>query len=268
MDVSDILRDRVQEPDGLQRMVLVSLGLHVVLVAILFVAPDGWFSAGRQETRTVMTITLGGGAPGPSNTGMTPLSGRPVQVAQPLEAPEPRRPEPVRPPAARTPEMVIPRENAAPSRNTTTAPRVTQAPPESRGNKPTTGPEERPGQAIATGPGAATPFGGLASGGGQGGTGVRLDVANFCCPEYIATMVERIRANWNQRAEVRAQAEVKVTIQRNGTLTDATIERSSGFQGLDLNALRAIALTKQLPPLPAAFTNPTLTVYLTFDYQR
>ena len=33
MDVTDVLRDRMQAPDGLQRMVAVSLAVHIVLVA-------------------------------------------------------------------------------------------------------------------------------------------------------------------------------------------------------------------------------------------
>ena len=44
--------------------------------------------------------------------------------------------------------------------------------------------------------GATIPFGGLAQGGGGAG-GVRLDVQNFCCPEYLALMVQKIKQNWN-----------------------------------------------------------------------
>jgi hypothetical protein len=46
------------------------------------------------------------------------------------------------------------------------------------------------------------------------------------------------------------------------------LEKSSGYAALDLTAQRALLLTKQLPPLPAAFTEPSLTVHLYFDYQR
>jgi hypothetical protein len=31
--------------------------------------------------------------------------------------------------------------------------------------------------------------------------------------------------------------------------------------------LRAMARSQQLPPLPAQFTNPTLTLHVTFEYQ-
>jgi TonB family protein len=60
---------------------------------------------------------------------------------------------------------------------------------------------------------------------------------------------------------------VKYTIQRNGQITDVALEKSSGYTALDLTAQRALLVTRQLPPLPAAFTEPTLTVHLRFEYQ-
>ena len=36
---------------------------------------------------------------------------------------------------------------------------------------------------------------GLTSGGG-GGTGVQVDFANFCCPEYLSQMITLIQRNW------------------------------------------------------------------------
>ncbi len=38
---------------------------------------------------------------------------------------------------------------------------------------------------------------GLSSGGG--GSGGHLEVSNFCCPEYLATMAALIKANWNSQ---------------------------------------------------------------------
>ncbi|PYQ80228.1 MAG: hypothetical protein DMG03_23455, partial [Acidobacteria bacterium] len=60
---------------------------------------------------------------------------------------------------------------------------------------------------------------------------------------------------------------VKFTIQRNGSIANATVERSSGALPLDLAALRAVVVTKTLPPLPDQFPNPTLTVHLNFEYR-
>jgi TonB family protein len=106
----------------------------------------------------------------------------------------------------------------------------------------------------------------LSSGGG--GTGSYLDTANFCCPEYIATMLDAIRANWDQNQQASGVAQVKYTIQRDGRITAIQLEKSSGYATLDYLSTRALQVTRQLPPLPAAFTEPSLTVHLTFEYSR
>ncbi len=81
-------------------------------------------------------------------------------------------------------------------------------------------------------------------------------------------MVERVRANWVQRAEVSGMTVVKFTIQRDGSIANTAVDKSSGYIALDTAALRGVLGTRQLPPLPAAFPNPTLTVYLNFEYKR
>jgi TonB family protein len=106
----------------------------------------------------------------------------------------------------------------------------------------------------------------LSSGGG--GTGSYLDTANFCCPEYIVTMLELIRRNWDYRQQAVGANTVKFTIQRDGTLTAVQLERPSGYPALDLMSQRALLLTKRIPSLPDAFTEPSLTVHLVFEYQR
>jgi TonB family protein len=92
-------------------------------------------------------------------------------------------------------------------------------------------------------------------------------VADFCCPDYIVLMVTRIRSVWNQNQGATGITVVKFTIQRNGQITGAEVERTSGSSSLDLAALRAVVVTKTLPPLPDQFPNPTLGVRLNFDYQ-
>jgi TonB family protein len=81
-------------------------------------------------------------------------------------------------------------------------------------------------------------------------------------------MVQKIRGNWNDQAETTGVAIVKFTIQRDGTLTAIQLEKSSGYVALDLNAQRAVFATRRLPALPDGFSNPTLTVDLTFEYKR
>jgi TonB family protein len=200
---------------------------------------------------------------------MTSIGGRAVQ-AEPLPEP-PKRPEPVRPPAAKTEETVpIPTKTPPPRPARPAPPRpatpIKNAPDDARGRTPTRGPETREGSAIAETGARGLGFG-LSTSGGSG-TGSTLDVSDFCCPEYISLMVEKVRTNWNARAGVTGVTIVKYTIQRDGTITNSEIVKRSGYNDLDLNALRAVVGTRQFLPLPGQFPNPTLTVNLSFEYTR
>jgi protein TonB len=262
VDVTDVLRDRMNAPRGFERMLAASMAVHLVVVGAFVFAPGGWLDRRNVPPKTIMTISLGGGNEGPVNGGMTSISARAVQQVRPEE---PKRPEPVRPPAAKVPEMTVPLPTKAPTK-APPPPKVAQAPDEARGRTPTRGAETRPGNAVAE-TGARGQGFGLSTGGGRG-AGARLDVSDFCCPDYIVMMADRIRSNWASHAEAPAVAIVKFTILRDGTITDAEIERSSGYTALDLAALRAVVGTRQLTPLPAAYPNSTLGVHLNFEYQR
>lgn len=260
--VTAILLERAQGPPGLlPRMLTLSLAAHAALASALLLAPDAWM-ARRDEPRTVMTITLGGGAPGPQNGGMTLLGGRPVQVITTL--PNPKRPEPIRPPAAKTPDMTLPVPQARPSEANAAEP-VHDAPADARGQTPTAGPDTAAGSAVAE-TGARGQGFGLSTGGGAGSGGY-IDVANFCCPEYLTTTLEFIRRNWAGKQEVRGESLVRFTIQRDGRLTFIEVERSSGYTTLDITAERALRVTRQVQPLPSGFPNDSLTVHLNFQYQ-
>ncbi len=160
--------------------------------------------------------------------------------------------------------MTVPVPERTPTRRGSAE--VKQAPTEARGTTPTRGAQVTEGTSLAE-TGARGHGFGLSSGGG-GGSGIQLDVGDFCCPDYLMQMVQRIRSNWNPQAEVAGQAIVKFTIQRDGTLTAIEVVEASGYAAHNLLAQRALVVTRQLPPLPAAFPNPTLTVRLTFEYTR
>jgi TonB family protein len=261
MDVTDVLRDRMQTPAGLQRMISVSVAAHLALAAALIVARGGLLTR-HDVPPTLMTISLSGSAR-PENGGMTALGGRPVQAVTPPE--EASKREAARPPAAKTPEMTVPLPNAKPVK-ATPGPTVKQAPDEARGRTPTKGAQPAFGSAIADTGVRGQGFG-LSTGGGAG-SGSSLDITgDFCCPEYLATMTMRIRSAWNQNQGAGGTSLIKFTIQRDGQIVNASIERGSGTVTLDTAALRAVLTTKTLPPLPDAFPNPTLTVHLNFQYQ-
>jgi TonB family protein len=231
-----------------------ALGHAVVLPAIAL-----WMVAAPAEDaapREVMQISLGG-APGPRAGGMTPMAGRTTEAA-----PATARPTPPAPPPPKAPEMALPRNEKR-----VTPPRETpkQAPDDARGRVVQKAPEASQGDAVADTGAKGVGFG-LTTGGG--GTGGYLDVANFCCPEYLGTMIQLIQRNWNSRQQVQGETLMKYVIQRDGRLTDIEVERSSGYFALDQNSQRALLLTRQLPPLPPQFTEATLTVHLIFRYER
>ena len=259
MDVTDVLRDRMQEPSGYQRMAVVSAFVHVIVIAVAFLTPGDWFGASAPEARSVMTISLG--SRGPDYGGMNQLSRQAVQEAVPSAA----RPEPPRAPAAKPSEMTTPAPNA-PRRTTAPTPPVKETTEGATGRTPTRGAETRSGSAIAT-TSSQTDGRGLSPGGGGFGNDLQLDVASFCCPDYLREMNDRIRQYWNDRQGIAGRVVVRFTIQRDGRLTDIEVVEPS-FQALNFNAQRAVALAKQLRPLPLEFPNDTLGVRLTFEYER
>jgi protein TonB len=254
--VTDIIVARSRAADRLSTMMVWSLGAHIVVVAvILFVQstqPD-------PPPRTIMTITLGG-AVGPKTAGINQMGGRAVQAPPPPEQPV-RRAETA--PAPAPPKMTLPDPK---SRTRQERARPQQAPPEATGRTETTGARPQEGQTKADTQNRGQGFG-LSTAGGGGDGGVTLDVANFCCPEYIIEMRDRVQRNWNGRQGIVGSTTMTFTIQRDGTITAIQLRKSSGFGVLDQQAERALRLTPRLPPLPQAFTNPTLTVHMAFDYQ-
>jgi len=251
--VTDIIVSRAQLTERTDAMIPWSIAAHIALFAFMIFMPASWRGAVDEGPRTVMTISLGGAA-GPRNGGLTTMGGRTVQAPPP---------EPVKkvetPPAAKTPEMALPTKNARQVK-----PQTQEAPKEATARTPSTGQPQEGSTRVDTG--AKGQGFGLTSGGGAG-TSVQLDVANFCCPEYLSQMVTLIQRNWQSNQGIAGSVIMKFTITRAGTIENVQVERSSGFLAHELTAQRALLLTR-LPELPIQFPNPTLTIHMTFEYQR
>jgi TonB family protein len=218
-----------------------------------------------DEHKPVMTISLGGSGVGPQNGGLTSIGARAVQTTEPAP-----KPEALRAPALKTPEMTLPLAKSQPAKPGKAPPKATETIekiPDARGTTLSRGEQIQNGPTVAVTGARGQGFGGLSTGGASGISGT-TDVGDFCCPAYIGLMRDKILSVWNRQAEVGGDVIVKVTIQRDGRLTDPTVERSSGYGALDNAARRAIELTRQLTPLPAEYSNPTLVVHLTFNYPR
>ena len=240
-EVTDIIVARSHQQDRFNAMVAGSVAVHIGVVAFLLFGPAAWRMRSDEVPKTVMTISLGG-APGPRAGGMTPIAGR--AVAETPKPPEPAKPVEIAPPPR--PKMALPSKNVRP------LPRQAQE-------------EPRPGSTRTETGARGTGFG-LTTGGG-GGTSAQLDVANFCCPEYIEQMVTLVQQNWQRNHGVAGSVLMKFTITRRGSIEGVMVERPSGFIALDLAAQRALLLTR-LPELPPQYPNPTLGIHVTFDYQR
>jgi TonB family protein len=268
--VAAVIAARSHEPDGLSRMIAFSSVAHVVLLGGLLVLPT---PSVHEESGPVMMISLGGSV-GPATGGQTQIGGQAIPEPPPDTPPPPRPVEtPPPPPPAAQPQMTLPPPPQAPRRQQPPPPPrpQTPAPPAAQPNRVPfhTQQPARPGSTRVD-TGARGVGQGLSSGGGGGG-GVRFDVGEFCCPEYIATMLAQIDQNWNKHQSVAGSTVMRFTIQRDGTMTNIRVDRPSGHDGLDFAAERALMLTNQLnrlPPLPPAFPNQTLTVYLPFIYER
>jgi TonB family protein len=254
--VSGILISRSREVEGLNRMLMISLLAHGLLLVALVVVPRDWLSSNPPAQEKPMMISLASVA-GPNVGGLTPVSSRTIQEKSTEAKPA------VTPPAVKAPSMVVPEATAKPSPVTKPVEKPIE---KSSTRKPSTGAEVKTGAARAETHGAEVQFGGLASGGG--GTGGARVEGDFCCPEYLETMKQLIYANWNRQLGAPGHVEVKFTIRRDGMIANVGVETPSNNPLLDLESRRAVLVTQQLPRLPDRYTNPSLTVYLIFEYKR
>lgn len=120
--------------------------------------------------------------------------------------------------------------------------------------------------ASATSASRAAANTGIGLGGTPGGTGFDQD---FEYAFYQRQMIARIQANW-QQIPVRGKATVVIrfTIFRDGAITDAEVETSSGQSLLDRAALRAVVLAEPLPRLPDSYPRDRVGVHLLFTYSQ
>ena len=207
-----------------------------------------------------MEISLG--SAGPKDAGVTTIGGRPVDQA----APEPKRPEPVKPVAAKSDAMPIPTKSIPPPKPSPPPKKIVEQAkaPSTLTAPPTTGRQVTPGNSRAetgiTGMGA-----GLARGGG--GVGAQAMLSDFCCPAYLEDVIKRIRSQWEEKQPERGSVLMQFTIQRGGQVTDLKVVQASTFILERASRYPFINLRMQMAPLPAEFTEPSLTLRLTFEYK-
>lgn len=247
----------MQEPSGFKQTAVLSIAGHAAVLALIAVLPSV-FPPRSVAPPVIMNISLGG-TPGPRTGGREMIGGRAIQAAQPSMDPQLAKPAL---PARQPPPMALP----DPRLKSKAPPKSTATSKDPQGTTAGRGAETRAGSTpVETG--AKGQGFGLSSGGG-GGTGGSLDVENFCCPEYLREMINRIYPHWRQQQPASGVVLMKYTIRRNGQITDIEVERSSNNPFLDRASELALRNTERIAPLPAAFPDDHLTVHLTFQYER
>jgi len=102
--------------------------------------------------------------------------------------------------------------------------------------------------------------------GGENGTPVLADFANFPYPWYITQVREALWDSWTKKMPSSGvfKCTVKFEIQRNGTVQGVNVERSSGNRLFDYAAETSVESAAPFPPLPADFYEDNLTVHVEF----
>jgi TonB family protein len=117
--------------------------------------------------------------------------------------------------------------------------------------------------------------------GGQGGEKgfamdgpVSFETQWYDWGEYAESMVSKIRVNWyNNMPQIiqtglKGVIYIRITIHRDGRITDVTVLSSSTVPPYDFAALKALQLSSPLKPLPKDFPNDTERVTFGFFYNQ
>lgn len=249
-------REAQQRADGLQRTMLASFGVHVAVVAALFLLPQSWFV---REKPIQIPMTLSMGTPGERTGGQTPIGGRPVQEVAP-PPPRPAAQQVVTPP--KTAAIAVPDKPVTKPQTRSIDPQPTQVPE----RPPVTGAKVTPGSSVAA-TGATGQNTGLSVGGGTGGA-TAVIAADFCCKWYAEEMLRRIKVNWQPQLQQESGETIIVfEIRRDGTFSKPVVEKSSGSVMLDL-ASQAPFANLTLQRLPDEYPGATLKIHLVFPYKR
>jgi len=89
----------------------------------------------------------------------------------------------------------------------------------------------------------------------------------FTYSYYLNILLNKIGQNWYnpyKNKDVTLKSIVYFEVDKNGNITNIRIEEDSGDEVYNESTMRAIALTKRLPPLPQEFANDFLKVHLEF----
>ena len=251
--VADVLAERAALDRGGAGGFLLSVILHGGLSAL---AIYGAMHATAPKAANVVSIEFMKmpGPVAPPRAVAKPATPKPIEAPAPkIEEPKPPRIEEPKPAAVEPPKKV--------EKNTVPLSPFGQSTKKGSETPPTAKPAEAPpAEAALPGPPGTTtdvPVG------GSGITG--LEGGEFPYTLYLQGMHRRIGSNWfRPQAAPGSAAVIYFRIKRDGTISEAKVETSSGNSAFDRAALSAVRASNPLTPLPFAYNGTYLGVHLTF----
>jgi len=231
---------------GTSLAVLLHAGIGATLVISALHRPANFVQPRAVAVRLVQAGTLKGGPPV-------------AAVAEPVpEKPRIVKPAEEEPPAPSPKALLLPAKEKEKEKKKPSVPA-----PQSK--TATHDPAVPPAPAAAAS--AHTGTGGPAGMGGNVGVGgATFDQPDFNYSYYVERMLVTIGMNWFKPAEsVPISPMIRFRIERDGTIGEPQIERSSGLPFVDRAALRAVMASSPLPPLPQEFGGKYLGVHLIFE---
>lgn len=237
-------RERTDIPWGMgaSLAVLLHVGLGAILVISALHRPANFVQPRAVAVRLVQAGTLKGGPP--AAPAAEPVAEKPKIVKPAEEEPPPPSPKALLLPAREKEKKKAP----VPAPQSPSAPREAPA---------------APAALPSTQPGTGGPAG---AGGNVGVSGATFDQPDFNYSSYVQRMLVTIGMNWFKPAEsVPISPMIRFRIERDGTIGDPQVERSSGLPFVDRAALRAVMASSPLPPLPQEFAGKFLGVHLIFE---
>jgi TonB family protein len=231
---------------GTSLAVLLHTGVAAILVISSLHRPTHFVQPRAVAVRLVQAGTLKGGPP--VEAAPEPVAEKPKIVKPPQEEPPAPSPKALLLPAKEKEKKKPPAPAPAPQSRAATheAPAAPAAP-----------------ASASAHPGTGAPAG---SGGNAGVGGATFDQPDFNYSYYVERMLVTIGMNWFKPAEsVPISPMIRFRIERDGTIGEPQLERSSGLPFVDRAALRAVIASSPLPPLPQEFTGKYLGVHLIFE---
>ena len=212
--------------------------------------------------------------PTPPQPEIPPPAPEPIRPPPPQTPPTPQPPQPmataVPPPVAveippPKPRHIPPRRQAAPRRVTPPAQTAPVAPTSPAPAPAATPAPAAPGAAVSPGvpgPGKGTQGLGKGAFGNKAGPG----------DEYLDRLYKHLLRYKKYppdalNAKQQGAVEIGFTIARDGTISDAHIEKGSGFPALDEATLTMVRRASPAPALPADFTGAEARVKFRIDYK-